>query len=783
MSSRTLVRLGLLLIVIVAAIATASWLSSKPAAPVVDKEQQERNARATLRYVALKDKSLAPLENGKFPEAESQLLELATLGVKDPVGARNWLINHIADVSRLDFAKDPDGYAAAVAGSADAVELESRLEPDGPVRYYLISKIAALGQNVQKQLQDLHTAAGRGFDSPLLWYELYRAQRESPDETMRADGESALKTLYDHIPNNLFVLLEWTNVLAKCKDPAIVEPLERAQTQLVPFLADVPAATPIAPDKAVAGALAAAKKGDWTAVASDLAAVSAVAALQPAYRNDKWRVDHGLQWLIKYDFSDNFYRERPVDRVLPKKSAPVHFRDLALKGALAGLTDVHDARLVDLDGDGRLEIVVLRKATLEAYRSGGAADEWTKLADVSLPSDGFEHITPAELDGDATPSLVLCGPAGVVVVENHRDTAKKAAQLKLVESRTLTETTKGAAAIAAVDLDHDGLLDLVVAKQADVSVWRNAGHKQFTDITARSGLSEPSPAARGLAAGVRTLAAIDYNHDCEPDVLLTGGATKGVNLLKGLGEGRFLVNPLANKDAVMQQAVAVAVLDADANGSCDVLAAGPGGIALLQTSSSEYGQVNVLNVGTIADFAADQLLVLDYDNDGSQDVLAASADAIQCLHGTGNGHFETAADVFPSGLGAIRLVEGGDIDDDGDIDVLAVAKNAGGGRLHILQNEGGNANNWIDVRLNGVPATRTDERRSSAAGVGATIELKVGPVCQSRIVTGPVTHFGIGTRDSADFVRVVWPTGIPADVAAPAKNGIVKIGPPPATWR
>jgi hypothetical protein len=233
----------------------------------------------------------------------------------------------------------------------------------------------------------------------------------------------------------------------------------------------------------------------------------------------------------------------------------------------------------------------------------------------------------------------------------------------------------------------------------------------------------------------------------------------------------------------MQQATTVAVLDADANGSCDVLAAGAGGIVLVETSSSEYGQVEVTSVSPIADFAANQLLVLDYDNDGSQDVIAANADTMQCLHGTGNGHFETAAEVLPTGLGELRLTDRGDIDDDGDIDVLVISKDPSGGRLHILQNDGGNANNWIDVRLKGVPATRTDELRASASAVGATIELKCGPVSQSRIVTGRVTHFGIGSRDSADFLRVVWPTGVPANVEKPAKNRVVEAGPPPASWR
>jgi FG-GAP-like repeat len=783
MSSRTLVKLGALLILIGGAVATAGWFLSTPAEPVVDKEQQERNERAALGYVALKDRSLATLENGKFQEAEPQLLELATLGIKEPIGARNWLVNRIAEVGRIDLAKDPDRYAAAVARGSEAVELESRLEREGPVRYYLASKIAGFAQNPAKQFQDLHLGAGRGPDYPLIWNELYLAERDFPDEAIRADGENALKTLYDFLPNNTYVLLEWLNIAARRKNPEIVEPLERAKQQLVPFLGDVPAATPVAPAQAIDLALAAAKKGDWNGVATNLKVVNAVAALQPAVRNDKWRVDHGLQWLIKYDFSDKFYQDRLPERVLPKKDAPVHFRDLALKGPLAGMTDIRDARLVDLDGDGRLEMAILRKASLEAYRRGSSVDEWTRLAEVPLPEGGFERVAPAELDGDAKPSLILYGSAGVVVVESQRDPAGKTLQLKRVETSALTEKSKGAESVLAVDLDHDGLLDLVVAKPAEVSVWRNGGHQEFIDVTPRSGLAEPKPATRGEAPARRSLAVIDYNHDCDADVLLSGGAAKGANLLYGLGEGRFRVSPLANKDAVMQQAVTVAVLDADANGSCDVLAAGPGGIALLQTSSTDYGQVDVVNMGPVADFAANQLLVLDYDNDGSQDVLAANADAIQCLHGTGNGQFEAAPDVLPAGLGAVHLADSGDIDDDGDLDILVVSKEPSGGRLHILQNDGGNANNWIDVRLNGVPATRTDQRRASASAVGATVILKCGAVCQSRIVTGPLTHFGIGSRDAADFLRIVWPIGIPTNIEQPAKNRVIPAGPPPASWR
>ena len=210
--------------------------------------------------------------------------------------------------------------------------------------------------------------------------------------------------------------------------------------------------------------------------------------------------------------------------------------------------------------------------------------------------------------------------------------SKRALQLKTDRTRPqpLREKTKGAEAVLAVDLDHDGLLDLVVANKADASVWRNTGRKEFVDVTPRSGVAAPAAGRarpKNVPCPARWPPSISITIATQT-WLLTWGATRRESQFVERPSARagFEIHRLANKDGVLQQAVAAAVLDADANGSCDVLAAGPGGIALLQTSSTDYGQVDVINVGPVADFAANQLLVLDYDNDGSQDVLAANAD-------------------------------------------------------------------------------------------------------------------------------------------------------------
>jgi hypothetical protein len=622
---------------------------------------------------------------------------------------------------------------------------------------------------------------------------LYLAERDIKDESIRADGENALKSLHELVPENLYVLLEWMSVQARRKDATIVRTLDLTRQRLLPFLADIPVDSPIPPARAIDDASAAAKKGDWSGVLRNVTAIAQVASVQPAVQTDKRRVDRSLVWRIKTDFSDKFYGKNAFDRVLPKESVTVRFRDVGLAGPLAELNDVRDARCVDFDLDGRLDIGVLRNSSFEVYGRATSAEGWKKLAAVAVPAGKFERFLVADLDRDApaaAPDFLLFGPAGVVVLENRLNPDAKTRSLQSIDSPAMAEKTRGAESVVVVDLDEDGALDLVVARKGNgtpsqpssgaVSVWRNLGRMQFADVTPRTGLAQ-SP------TDVRSLVAVDWNHDFDMDVLFAGGGSlpAGVGLLQGAGSGRFRLQPIASDNPVFQTATAVAVFDADANGSSDVLAAGPGGMALMQSSSTQPGEVHTLRTETISDFPAERLLVLDFDNDGCQDVIGWSQDAVRCFHGVGNGRFEPATDVLPENLQSIRSADRGDIDADGDIDLLVVTPEAGGGRLHLLQNEGGNANNWIDVCLIGGPAASRGprENRTNAAGIGSTLQLKAGVVCQAQVVAGPVTHFGIGKLDAADALRVVWPTGVPVNVLQPAKNRLVRVGPPPNGWR
>jgi len=101
----------------------------------------------------------------------------------------------------------------------------------------------------------------------------------------------------------------------------------------------------------------------------------------------------------------------------------------------------------------------------------------------------------------------------------------------------------------------------------------------------------------------------------------------------------------------------------------------------------------------------------------------------------------------------------GDLDNDGALDVVITTNN---GPAYILHNQGGNAQHWLTVQLQG--------RKSNRDGIGAEIKLvsASGAVQYATVSTAGSylsasdrrVHFGLGADDSAKLVEIRWPSGI-----------------------
>ena len=171
-------------------------------------------------------------------------------------------------------------------------------------------------------------------------------------------------------------------------------------------------------------------------------------------------------------------------------------------------------------------------------------------------------------------------------------------------------------------------------------------------------------------------------------------------------------------------------------------------------------------------------MFFDYDNDGWPDLLVANG-AVQLLpelmrkgdpfplgqsnqlfHNDGKGKFVEVSDQASEAFQLLEVSRGaafGDIDNDGDTDVL-VTNNNGPARLFL--NQVGNRNHWLGLRL------FSKEGRDA---LGAVIEIVISKnnVLWRRARTDgsylsandPRVLAGLGGAGSVEAVRVHWPDG------------------------
>ncbi len=298
---------------------------------------------------------------------------------------------------------------------------------------------------------------------------------------------------------------------------------------------------------------------------------------------------------------------------------------------------------------------------------------------------------------------------------------------------TVIGDSAGVTAAFFADLDHDGDLDLFVATATSDRIYRNNGDGTFREQDLSTSGTGPAQAVFG-----------DFDGDARID-LVVARAGGGLTLYRGLEQGRFEPRPLPIR------ASTVAAGDYDNDGFLDLFAGG--------TLYHNDGAGNFLRGQQIGPLSAVAAAFFDFDNDGWLDLIAAGPQGLVLLHNDGKGRFTDRTSLLPAavahGGGGARQVVALDFDDDGDLDLLVVGVN---GALHLLRNDGGNANQFANVQL---VALRDGSGKNNSFGIGSRVELRAKDLYQMRVVDRPVVHFGLGNRVKADVLRVVWTNGVP----------------------
>lgn len=374
-----------------------------------------------------------------------------------------------------------------------------------------------------------------------------------------------------------------------------------------------------------------------------------------------------------------------------------------------------DALFADVDNDGYLDLFVLTSDGGRLYKNADVG----KFSDVTSRS-GLEAIRPggrlalfADFDHDGDLDLFVAGDGGQQFFRNNLDGTftEQAAQMGLADGRERSRQATFA------DFDDDGDLDLVVASEAGgLALYTNLRLSAFANIAAEAGLD--------TASRFGALAAGDYTNDGFAD-LFAASLDGGYVLYRNKGDGTFEPD----------------------------------------TRSTEMGVA-------LRQLRAHDAAFLDYDNDGFLDVLVAgeplqtggSAPGLLLFRNDGTGIFRDRSSVLPAAIPGGRRLRPFDYNEDGDLDFILAGSD---GRLRLLRNDGGNANKYLKLRLVGV---RAGSGKNNHFGIGAKVEVRAGDLYQTRVVTAPMTHFGLGQRLKADVVRILWPNGTPQNLFFPGTD-------------
>ena len=153
-------------------------------------------------------------------------------------------------------------------------------------------------------------------------------------------------------------------------------------------------------------------------------------------------------------------------------------------------------------------------------------------------------------------------------------------------------------------------------------------------------------------------------------------------------------------------------------------------------------------------------------------------DGATIFHGDGQHSFSPNLRVADDWLKNVNFLKIADLDRDGDLDLISVDASA----VSLLSSQCRETDNpnhgWLEVQLVAErvrPGEQNFDKRVNHVNLGGILEMKTGERYQAQMVTGPLTHFGLGAHRHADVARILWTNGIPTNIVDPAPDASISI--------
>ncbi len=719
----------------------------------------------------LRNRGLALVENQKPREAIPLLQSLLDEAPGHAAFAQQNLLVSIALALELENAEANPSAFEDLFQLADATLSRERAEGIDPGAIAILQgRIArARGKPIQR-LEAALQATTSSAHAPSAWYEYYLAWKESPADvaaTAPLSGLQALARCYEQTPDNTWGSTEYLMELAQARQPHIIEVLEHLQTVMAPYASAIQQRSRVDFHSAVEEAIAAARDANWSLVTRQARLIGNILKPEDIAQSDRAQLFLNTLEYVSTAAPPDFQSElHSVSTMGGATRISFATRDIGLPDSASPLLQC-DA--CDMNLDGRQELIVLtasqlwilqqRESGWEALFSFPLADTYTRflLADLDQDADPAAPGPSAEIPcAMADLDLVLYGPAGAITLENrlrHEGTCVP---------HTL-EIVLPATYMLPADFDLDGDLDLVaLGESGEIQMLANHQNFTFYDLSDRSRLPEPVPWLKAIA--------VDLDRDVDLDILLL--ARDRVGYLENLRHGELRWRELDVIPSASGDYTDMALVDLNADARWDLLIGRGGEIYSVLGRSTLPGRLE-FHAGTLLSCAGEEFLLCDHDNSGWQDLVIRNSGTQSLTLAP-----RIAAVDFSSEQSPLRIKEQGtgmlveDLDMDGDLDLLVWSPT----RLSWYENEGGNTNGYLKLTLLGQQVKGEQASASGRVnqyGWGSLLELKAGTVYQSHVASRPTTHFGLGTLDRADVLRVVWPNGIPQNILAPPRNSVI----------
>ena len=378
------------------------------------------------------------------------------------------------------------------------------------------------------------------------------------------------------------------------------------------------------------------------------------------------------------------------------------------------------AAFVDYDRDGWLDVYIGNNVDYDlddrtvCPNTAGARDYCPPETYGGLPDRLYRNLGTGAFD-DVSPTALRHTNTGGV-------------------SRATLGRFGPALGVATADYDGDGWPDIYVANDGTENLlWINQRDGTLMDAAllsgaALSGLGTPE-AGMGVDAG-------DFDDDGDEDLFMTHLTTEGNNLYVNDGSGMFRDESASSR-------------------------LGPGSLPYTGWGSAWF----------------------DFDNDGRLDVMAVNGTVVavegrdedpfpygqrnSLFRNLGDGRFEDVTDRAGAVFELSEVSRGaafGDIDNDGDVDVL-VGNNAGPVRL--LVNTIGNRRHWLGLRLTGPANGPGSVHERDMLGARVAVIRDGEPTRWRRArsdgsyasANDPRVLVGLGESAQPPDVEVRWPSG------------------------